>query len=281
MASWLEARDGRTIPLEGRCLLGRHHSCQLVLPDAKASRCHALLWRDQGGCWLVDLDSRNGTWLNGVRLLHPVRLKPGDEIRVGSHALKFHDAAAATRRAQAKAPPRPLSERTTEHAGEATAVSGHGALLLDGAGRVLSLTEETKRWLLEFFPAPQQPGGLPEALTDWLGEARARQWPLIVQQGERKLVARWCAAGEEHRVILFTEEQPAFNDAMLDPLGLTPRERETLRWIAAGKRNEEIAIILGLSPHTVKRHVERLLAKFNAENRSSLVAVVLDRVTAR
>src|SRR5690606_38548631 len=48
---------------------------------------------------------------------------------------------------------------------------------------------------------------------------------------------------------------------------LSPRECEVLEWIAAGKTNAEIAIILGLSVHTVKRHVEHVLEKLGVENR--------------
>ncbi len=60
------------------------------------------------------------------------------------------------------------------------------------------------------------------------------------------------------------EEQcgaPAPEDA------LTAREREVFEWIGQGKTNGEIASILGRSVHTVKRHVERILAKLGVENR--------------
>lgn len=48
---------------------------------------------------------------------------------------------------------------------------------------------------------------------------------------------------------------------------LSEREEEVLEWVAAGKTNAEIAIILGISPHTVKHHVARILEKLNVENR--------------
>jgi DNA-binding CsgD family transcriptional regulator len=48
---------------------------------------------------------------------------------------------------------------------------------------------------------------------------------------------------------------------------LTSREREVLEWLGQGKSNSEIGIILGISTHTVKRHVERVLTKTGAENR--------------
>jgi len=51
---------------------------------------------------------------------------------------------------------------------------------------------------------------------------------------------------------------------------LTLREREVLEWVAHGKTNSEVAIILGISRHTVKKHVEHLLHKLGANNRVAL-----------
>jgi len=50
---------------------------------------------------------------------------------------------------------------------------------------------------------------------------------------------------------------------------LTEREREVLRWVAEGKRNREIATILGLSSRTVGKHLERVFEKLGVETRSA------------
>ena len=50
---------------------------------------------------------------------------------------------------------------------------------------------------------------------------------------------------------------------------LTPREREVLHWISEGKTNSAIAIILGISPATVKGYVEIILRKLSVENRTA------------
>jgi DNA-binding CsgD family transcriptional regulator len=42
---------------------------------------------------------------------------------------------------------------------------------------------------------------------------------------------------------------------------LTPRECEVVGWIAAGKRNDEIAAIFDRSPRTVQKHVQNILDK--------------------
>jgi DNA-binding CsgD family transcriptional regulator len=50
---------------------------------------------------------------------------------------------------------------------------------------------------------------------------------------------------------------------------LSPREQEVLYWIAEGKRDWEIGRILGLSPRTVGKHVEHVLAKLRVSSRTA------------
>jgi DNA-binding CsgD family transcriptional regulator len=64
-----------------------------------------------------------------------------------------------------------------------------------------------------------------------------------------------------------TPEAEAARFARLRAHGLTPRECEVLGWIAQGKRDAEIAAILGCAARTVGKHVEHLLAKLGAETR--------------
>jgi transcriptional regulator EpsA len=53
---------------------------------------------------------------------------------------------------------------------------------------------------------------------------------------------------------------------------LSAREEEILLWLSEGKPNVEIARILGISSFTVKNHVQRILKKLNATNRTEAVA---------
>ena len=55
------------------------------------------------------------------------------------------------------------------------------------------------------------------------------------------------------------------------PALLTVREQEILRWIHLGKSNIEIGAILGISPLTVKNHVQKILRKLNVQNRAQAV----------
>ena len=53
---------------------------------------------------------------------------------------------------------------------------------------------------------------------------------------------------------------------------LTPPQAEVLGWIAAGKRNREIAELLECSVRTVEKHVENIMEALNGETRSGVAA---------
>ena len=57
--------------------------------------------------------------------------------------------------------------------------------------------------------------------------------------------------------------------------GLSPRELEVLRLLAAGESNAQIARRLGLSTHTVERHVANLYRKIGARGRADATAYAL------
>jgi DNA-binding CsgD family transcriptional regulator len=54
--------------------------------------------------------------------------------------------------------------------------------------------------------------------------------------------------------------------------GLSDRETEILRWVRDGKSNQEIGAILSISPLTVKNHMQRILRKLQASNRTQAVS---------
>ena len=55
---------------------------------------------------------------------------------------------------------------------------------------------------------------------------------------------------------------------------LSPREQEVAEWVGQGKSNEEIAIILGISAHTVKNHLDKIFRKLGVENRCAAAAAL-------
>ena len=66
----------------------------------------------------------------------------------------------------------------------------------------------------------------------------------------------------------------------LETLGLSPREAQVLLWIAQGKTNEEIGIILGASRNTIKKHVLHVLEKLGVESRNSAAICAIECLSA-
>lgn len=65
---------------------------------------------------------------------------------------------------------------------------------------------------------------------------------------------------------------PDGNPAALAALGISGRELEVLKELAAGRSNKEIAARLAVSPNTVKTHVARLHGKLGAARRTEAIA---------
>ena len=65
-----------------RLLIGRGAECDVVIPDRQISRQHARLVRTPQGIVVEDLGSKNGTHVNGSRIVSPTLLQDGDIIQV-------------------------------------------------------------------------------------------------------------------------------------------------------------------------------------------------------
>ena len=68
---------------------------------------------------------------------------------------------------------------------------------------------------------------------------------------------------------------PALPGETLRDANLTPREREVLHWLAGGKTDRDIGDILGISPRTVHKHLQRIYEKLGVETRTAAVARML------
>jgi len=86
---------GQTVKLDKeRTIVGRGSQADLVLRDEIASRQHAEIMHLclEGDCveyYVNDLDSTNGTFLNGTKVTSQQLLQDGDKIKIGNHLMKF------------------------------------------------------------------------------------------------------------------------------------------------------------------------------------------------
>lgn len=71
-------------------VIGRHGSCDILIEDPQASRRHAQFEQEGDGWAIADLDSTNGTLLNGEPVSHR-RLKDGDVVTVGSTTIRYQE----------------------------------------------------------------------------------------------------------------------------------------------------------------------------------------------
>ena len=81
--------DGRRLPLgEAPMSMGRMSDCDIVVADPRVSRKHAEIRPSGHGFVVTDLDSMNGTLVNGATI-HEHPLTDGDEIKLGNTVLRF------------------------------------------------------------------------------------------------------------------------------------------------------------------------------------------------
>ncbi len=173
--------------------------------------------------------------------------------------------------------------RQARQARNALDAYGHAtiAVRLDPQGaRLVWQTPLARRWLPGYFDTP--PDAVPDALRAWLepASAGAEVRPLSTARGARQLVAtlQGRTVDEDWLVVLREVSDAATVEATMLAFGLTLRESEVLYWVAKGKTNRDIGDILGSSPATVKKHLERVYEKLGVETRTAAAALALQRV---
>lgn len=71
-------------------IIGRHPSCDIVLPDRQISREHARIFHTADGFFIEDLGSKNGTYVNGEAVTRPRHLDESDVVQIGlAYKLSF------------------------------------------------------------------------------------------------------------------------------------------------------------------------------------------------
>jgi hypothetical protein len=80
---------GQVLTFQSLATIGRSPTSTVVVPDTFASTEHARITRRQGQWWLDDLDSRNGTVVNGMTIHGAVVLSSNDIIGIGRVKLRF------------------------------------------------------------------------------------------------------------------------------------------------------------------------------------------------
>ncbi|GIL11959.1 MAG: hypothetical protein BroJett038_06790 [Chloroflexota bacterium] len=78
-----ENQPTQQVPIsQDEVIVGRDESCDVPLPERQISRQHIRIYRQNDRFYVQDLDSKNGTWINGQPLKGSTELHDGDEIQL-------------------------------------------------------------------------------------------------------------------------------------------------------------------------------------------------------
>ncbi|MCS6969787.1 MAG: FHA domain-containing protein [Planctomycetota bacterium] len=150
------SRQARRILPNRAYVFGREEGVDIVVPDALVSRRHAeLRWVEGSGWVLSDLNSRNGTFVNGQRLSAPTALADGAQIQIGGQVFRLHLLPAGGDPASLSAQAPQISAMETMGPGVSLA-----ELSAQGATFTGALTEAGLLELLQFFVQTGKSGRL-------------------------------------------------------------------------------------------------------------------------
>jgi len=155
-------------------------------------------------------------------------------------------------------------------------------------GSVLWQTPLARGLLERYFEGNDQTA--PAPVREWLAQCLTRialqqEVPtLTIEKGAAKLIVNLhqqigdMDAGGDWLLVMRESSDAAVIEAMRLSLQLTAREAEVLYWVVKGKTNKDIGDILGSSPMTVKKHLERVFVKLGVETRTAAAGKALGRI---
>jgi serine/threonine protein kinase len=126
--------SSKEFPVEGELTIGRHASCSIFVEEPKASRRHARITQKSGVFELEDLESSNGTRVNGKKITTHT-LAHGDTIQIGATRLVFDAPELAAKTPNGKSADAPAkAKRSTDDPLVGTTLGGFKILARIGQG---------------------------------------------------------------------------------------------------------------------------------------------------
>jgi DNA-binding response OmpR family regulator/DNA-binding CsgD family transcriptional regulator len=155
-------------------------------------------------------------------------------------------------------------------------------------GRLMWQTPLARDLLLAYFgtSSPETPASILEWLRRHLPDAQRNIEPpkLTAELGSRRLTIRLHQqTGDQTEdsdwlIVMRQVSDETVIESMSLAFKLTAKEAEVLYWVVKGKINRDIGDILGSSPATVKKHMERIFAKLGVETRTAAAAMAMNRL---
>lgn len=174
--------------------------------------------------------------------------------------------------------------RMAQSARRALDQTGQKLFAIDPAGQLLWATPEARQRLAHYAREQGQgPGHLTTQLTDWLGHEPQPGHQLPLGGSDNALSVEFLvriASNECLMRLLEVRSNEETSACLQEKFALTGREADVLLWIANGKTNREIGLILDMSPRTVNKHLEQVFRKLGVENRTAAAALAIRCLTA-
>jgi DNA-binding response OmpR family regulator/DNA-binding CsgD family transcriptional regulator len=155
-------------------------------------------------------------------------------------------------------------------------------------GRLMWQTPLARELLLRYYgtDAPTTPIPVLTWLRRHVGSKEVLSEPprLSIEQTSSRLTFRLhqqigdSEGGGDWLIIMQEVSDQSVIEAMGLCFKLTPREAEVLYWVVKGKINRDIGDIVGSSPMTVKKHLERVFVKLGVETRTAAAAMAMSRI---
>ncbi|HEX6279666.1 MAG TPA: LuxR C-terminal-related transcriptional regulator, partial [Pyrinomonadaceae bacterium] len=164
-----------------------------------------------------------------------------------------------------------------------------GVVVFDFEGKVRFTSPVVDEWVKAYFelkPSEEIPTELASFAQAQIRSVTGPEYYLppgtiAFRSMDRELIVRAIVDFEKRELTLLLNEKRERKSADFVALGFTPREADVLIWMAKGFSDEAIAIMCGIGPRTVQKHVEHIRHKLNVESRTAAVLTVLELLEHR
>ena len=168
---------------------------------------------------------------------------------------------------------------------------GYATIMVRASDGSLMWQTPLARELLERYCGTQAPT-TPELVLVWLRRglqllSLGEPPKLSIERGATRLTFRLhqqtgdndsSAEDGDWLIVMREVSDTAVIDAISLFFKLTAKEAEVLYWVVKGKTNKDIGDILGSSPMTVKKHLERIFVKMGVETRTAAAGMAMTRI---
>jgi DNA-binding CsgD family transcriptional regulator len=154
---------------------------------------------------------------------------------------------------------------------------GLAVIRIDAKGQILDTDTRATKLLSHYCPL----GGGPALPVEWFAAHHSRRSSaddacgllrVVVLESIRGELTVSLLRGREDCWLLLQERRNEDLQKRLREAGLTAREAEVLLWVLKGKTNNEVAVILGTQPATIKKHLKGIYVKFGIDSRMAAMS---------